>query len=81
MVEQTAKLKSTQLKKAFCPIQIMKLKTTKIKFRGPFEEVTKIATPKNYRLYVNLTYMVVCSYAYMCLHMCIHDGLRMCGCC
>ena len=29
----------------------MKLKNTKIEFRGPFEEVTKIASPENYQLY------------------------------
>ena len=32
-------------------IRVTKLKTTKIKFRGPFEEVTKIVSPENYRLY------------------------------
>ena len=32
-------------------IRVTKLKTTKIKFRDPFEEVTKIASPENYRLY------------------------------
>ena len=32
-------------------IRVMKLKATKIEFQGPFEEVMKIASPKNYWLY------------------------------
>ena len=90
MLEQTATLKSTQLKLLSESDQIIAAKFSgcTIGSYGGYESASctlalpiKIATPKNYQLYGNLTYIVVCSYAYMCLHMCIRDGLGMCGCC
>ena len=50
----STKLKPTNISTLYLSVRYSgyNIKTSKIKFLGPFEDFTKITSPKNYRLYI-----------------------------
>ena len=50
----STKLKPTNISTLYLSVRYLgyNIKTSKIKFLGPFEDFTKIVSPKNYRLYM-----------------------------